>query len=170
MEALNNSLSSLVDENLFGGEMETEELLLRRLSPYATLRPGDFSVLFGISQPQSGDHSNRKLASSLFLDNAIAERGESDDESSEEPEFEGRDIEVRGQDIGDLPAVYVVRGLRRHEMPVIGNYSFSLLPPFLLILQRFSIIHERTRRGTVPAQPWNRSLSFNMKRYIYLES
>lgn len=123
MEALNNSVNSLVEENLFGGEMETEELLLRRLSPYATLRPGDLAVLLGIPRLQTSNLSNRKLASPLFFDNAI-EEGESD-ENDEEPEPEGRDVVVRGQDIGDLPAEYVVRGLRPHEMPVIGKSSFS---------------------------------------------
>ena len=146
METLNTSVSSLIEEDLFGAEMETEELLLRRLSPYATLRPGDLSLLLGLQRQTCGDRSCRKLASSLF-DNAIAERSDSDGESDKEPEPEGRDVVVRGQDIGDLPAEYVVRGLRPNELPVIGK---CLLPPFLsFVIHLISINHEHT--GAAPA-------------------
>ncbi|XP_076466320.1 uncharacterized protein LOC143297751 [Babylonia areolata] len=129
METLTSSVGSLVDENLFGAEMESEELLLRRLSPYATLRPGDLSVLLGLQNQTGGstDHSRRKLTS--LFDNAIVERSESDGESDKEPESEGRDVVVRGQDIGDLPSEYVVRGLRPHEMPVIGVYVDPKITP-----------------------------------------
>lgn len=129
MEALNlnGSVSSLVEENLLGGEMETEDLLLHRLSPYATLRPGDLALLLGIPR-QTGDHASRKLASSLFLNNAIViDEERSDDGERDNKELEERDLVVRGQDIGDLPAEYVVRGLRPHEMPVIGMFSASFL-------------------------------------------
>ncbi|KAL8573585.1 hypothetical protein ACOMHN_047855 [Nucella lapillus] len=136
METLTSSVGSLVDENLFGAEMETEELLLRRLSPYATLRPGDVSLLLGLpNQSSSSDHSHRKLAS--LFDNVIVERGESDSESDKEPDSEGRDVIVRGQDIGDLPVQYLVRGLRPNEMPVIGVYvDPKIVPGFRYRIRR----------------------------------
>ena len=130
MEALNTGVSSLIDENLLGAEMETEELLLRRLSPYATLRPGDLSVLLG-GVRGNVDFSHHKTTSSSLLDNAIVERSDSDDESDEWEQPSGRDVVVRGQDIGDLPAEYVVRGLRPHEMPVIGK-CLRLPHPYLV--------------------------------------
>lgn len=145
LSSLNSSVGSLVDESLFG-DMETEELMLRRLSPYATLRSGDLSALLGIQHPPT-DHSSRKLTSSLFVNPAIGERSESesgsDSEGDKESEPEARDVVVRGQDIGDLPAEYVVRGLRPHEMPVIGKSAYL---PFCLV-HLISIIHEHTGRG-----------------------
>ncbi|KAK7486611.1 hypothetical protein BaRGS_00022136 [Batillaria attramentaria] len=129
METLNSSVGSLVEESLFS-DMDDEELLLRRLSPYATLRPGDLSSLMGIPHQTRG--LSHIKAASVFAD-AIAERSDSDGESEKEDatEPEGEAVVVRGQDIGDLPAEYVVRGLRPHEMPVIGVYvDPRILPGF----------------------------------------
>lgn len=134
MEALslNSSFGSLVDETFFG-PMDDEDTLLRRLSPYATLRPGDLTSLLGI-QLHSPDANRHKPITGFFAD-AIVEASEgstssgSDDEAEQKSSDEEEAVIVRGQDIGDLPAEYVVRGLRPQEMPVIGVYIDPRIMP-----------------------------------------
>lgn len=162
MEALslNSSFGSLVDETFFG-PMDDEDTLLRRLSPYATLRPGDLTSLLGI-QLHSPDANRHKPITGFFAD-AIVEASEgstssgSDDEAEQKSSDEEEAVVVRGQDIGDLPAEYVVRGLRPQEMPVIGKH---LIVAFVSS-PYFGINYVCTRLETI----WTRRLT-QLKKFV----
>lgn len=157
--SLNSSFGSLVDETFFG-PMDDEDTLLRRLSPYATLRPGDLTSLLGI-QLHSPDANRHKPITGFFADAIVeASEGSTSSGSDDEAEQKSSDEEavvVRGQDIGDLPAEYVVRGLRPQEMPVIGKH---LIVAFVSS-PYFGINYVCTRLETI----WTRRLT-QLKEFV----
>jgi hypothetical protein len=130
METLNRRL---VEDELFS-DLETEDMLLRRLSTYATLRSGDLTALMGNGHlPHNHHHRSTRSHSrhekhaplspgSFFQEPFIRERSDSESSASDqEPEVEGQEVTVQASDIGDHPIQYEVRDLRPHEMPAIGK-------------------------------------------------
>ena len=57
--------------------------------------------------------------------NCIEHLSRLENEDNEDKRTEDQSHVVRGEDIGDLPTEYVVRGLNRDEMPVIGRHAIS---------------------------------------------
>jgi hypothetical protein len=47
---------------------------------------------------------------------------ESSDDAEDESSAGARDVIVRGEDIGEVPVTYTVRGIHCHEFPAIGQY------------------------------------------------
>lgn len=160
-----------------GPEDDDMMLLNRRLSPYATLRPGDLAALMRLHSPlasryaSKSKHHSRSIhvhnlntsvkitsASSTnsiinscddleelrrqrdrtsALPQTIQEDAESlsnvsvsdsdassssynSDEECQPADF--IDVVCRGADCGHVPTEYLVKGIRQHEMPVIGEY------------------------------------------------
>ncbi|XP_005112035.1 uncharacterized protein LOC101847164 [Aplysia californica] len=129
-------MESFIEEYISSVNAEdvNEEILLeRRISPYATLRPGDLAALLKLqsSIPLSGSalksgwhHGPGGLETHVEEILKREEQGFSSDESGNEgvKDEELRDVVCRGDEQNHVPAVYTVRGLRRHEMPVVGVY------------------------------------------------
>ncbi|GFN84678.1 glutamate synthase [Plakobranchus ocellatus] len=111
----------------YEGINSAEEVLLhRRISPYATLRPGDLATLVKLHQNHLCHHP-AAYRPAPFCGSALPE--DSDEDVSEEQAQEADDVVLKGSDQGHIPAQYVVKGLRHHEMPVIGVYVDSRVCP-----------------------------------------
>lgn len=109
---------------LSNNEDVNEEILLeRRISPYVTLRPGDLASLLKSTLPlpvskstrDHGSYYNYRKIDTIF-EKFPQGLSDSDDEK------DGNEIVCRAADQGHVPAEYRVKGLKRHEMPVIGEY------------------------------------------------
>ena len=108
----------------FEGVGSPEEVLLhRRISPYATLRPGDLAAL--VKFQHQGRHQHpAAFRAAPYCGSTLQE--DSDEEVIPAQE-EVSEVVVHAADQGHVPAEYTVKGLRRHEMPVIGGlYHFYL--------------------------------------------
>ncbi|RUS70881.1 hypothetical protein EGW08_021361 [Elysia chlorotica] len=105
-----------------------EVLLARRVSPYATLRPGDLAALVKLHHLQHGRHHHHPAAyrAPPFCGSTLQE--DSDEEVIPKPE-EVSEVVLHAADQGHVPAKYTVKGLRRHEMPIIGVYVDSRVCP-----------------------------------------
>ncbi|CAL1531423.1 unnamed protein product [Lymnaea stagnalis] len=116
-------------------DVKREGLLERRISPYATLRPGDLAALlklhstisiplsnFGHNHGSHTHHSER--IDTLFEKKHHLSTGDSDEEQSEELE-----VVCHGADQGHIPAEYLVKGIKRHELPVIGVFVHKKICP-----------------------------------------
>lgn len=104
-----------------------EVLLSRRISPYVTLRPGDLAALLHSELPVSlklghnhgtSFYSHRKIQTIFEKNQFELSSSGGDDEKNEYNDLV--DVVCRGAEQGHVPAEYVVKEIRRHEMPVIG--------------------------------------------------
>jgi hypothetical protein len=139
-------MESFIEEYITSTNVEdvNEEVLLeRQISPYATLRPGDLASLLKLhtSLPFPGTGLNKlsrpNVSSSEKLLEEILEKeaqGLSSDESGDEGEKDEDLINVvcKGDEQNHVPAVYTVRGLRRHEMPVVGELRCQFIHFYLI--------------------------------------
>lgn len=109
-------------------DLKQEDILERRISPYATLRPGDLAALLKLSTLQiplssyahgsgSSSNSQRPSINTIFEKKRTTSTGDSDDEKSEECV----DVVCNASDNGHVPTLYVVKNIKQHEIPVIGK-------------------------------------------------
>jgi len=105
--------------------VELEAMLLRGHSSHDD---GIQQVIFPhesnyAGKPRSRHPSKQQVEESFHC----LSKYDSYDNTSEEEvdEDEERSVTVNGADIGDLPAEYVVDGLRRNEVPVIDDGLFT---------------------------------------------
>jgi hypothetical protein len=145
-------MESFIEEYINSTNVEdvNEEVLLeRQISPYATLRPGDLASLLKLhtSLPFPGTGlsklSRPNVSSSEKLVEEIIEKeaqGLSSDESGDEGEKDEEltDVVCRGDEQNHVPAIYTVRGLRRHEMPVIGEFRFLFICFYYKLINKLS--------------------------------
>ncbi|GFR84282.1 glutamate synthase [NADH], amyloplastic [Elysia marginata] len=108
-------INEFITSELEGVGSAEEVLLHRRISPYATLRPGDLATL--VKFQQSRLHHPAALRPAPICGSTLPE--DSDEDACPE---EVSEVVLNAADQGHVPAQYTVKGLRRHEMPVIGVY------------------------------------------------
>ena len=127
---INEFITSELDLETVG---TAEEVLLdRRISPYATLRPGDLAALVKFQQGHQFRHHPAALRPAPCCGSTLPDV-DSDEESIPEQD-EVLEVVLQAADQGHVPALYNVKGLRRHEMPVIGELShfFAISTPSLI--------------------------------------
>uniref|UniRef100_A0A0B6ZCX1 Uncharacterized protein n=2 Tax=Arion vulgaris TaxID=1028688 RepID=A0A0B6ZCX1_9EUPU len=117
-------------------DVNEEVLLERRISPYVTLRPGDLVALLKlhsslpISLKLNCNHDNsygyRKIDTLFEKGQLELSPGDTDDEKNCN---EVTSFVCRGAEQGHVPAEYKVKGLRRHEFPVIGVFIDKRICP-----------------------------------------
>ncbi|KAH9525367.1 hypothetical protein Btru_001188 [Bulinus truncatus] len=126
-------------------DVKKEGLLERRISPYATLRPGDLATLlklytevqpplskFGNNHGNHGQH--RQRIDTIFEKRPLLSSGDSDEDKSDDELIE---VVCNGAQQGHVPAQYVVKGIKRHEFPVIGVFIHeSICPGFQYKVRR----------------------------------
>lgn len=114
-------INEFITSELEGVGSAAEEVLLnRRISPYATLRPGDLATLVKFQQSRHHHHHHPAAIRAAPICGSTLPEDSDEDVGIEEEEV--GDIVVQAADQGHVPAQYTVKGLRRHEMPVIGVY------------------------------------------------
>ncbi|XP_059175698.1 uncharacterized protein LOC131955555 [Physella acuta] len=117
-------------------DLKQEDILERRISPYATLRPGDLAALLKLSTVPiplssyahgsgSNNHSQRPSINTIFEKKRTTSTGDSDDEKNEECV----DVVCNAADNGHVPTLYVVKNIKQHEMPVIGFFVDKRICP-----------------------------------------
>ncbi|KAK6985792.1 hypothetical protein BgiMline_015392 [Biomphalaria glabrata] len=131
-------LKDYITSSSFDDDDVNKGILERRISPYVTLRPGDLSALLKLYtdvQPPLAkfghNHNHVKKQhgcgiETLFEKKPLLSAGDSDDDKSDD---ELLDVVCNGAHQGHVPAQYVVRGIKRHEFPVIGVYIHEKICP-----------------------------------------
>ncbi|XP_050391640.2 uncharacterized protein LOC126810549 [Patella vulgata] len=134
---IDSDVSVVIEEEVF----EEQDLLIRRLTPYATMRPQDLqSLRLGDGNVWTNHFEDLLLDrfTSKYPENGISEEEEHTNFRTNSKEPTSRNVVVNGSENNDVPAEYLVKGLKPHELPVIGVYVHRQISPGFPYLVRYN--------------------------------